>query len=236
MKEFVLSLIFLFVSVVFADDISKSVAFLHANKNFVQIKSAPGYKIDLRYATKNNFVGENMYGTFKECWLEQTAADKLKIAFKKMREEKPKWSFIFYDCLRPRAVQRILWAKVVGTPNQMYVGNPDKGSVHNFGLAIDIGLLDENGKEVDMGTGFDSFSQVSQPKLEDQFLKVGKLTPEQLGKSKGVKKRYGRSWFHPTPPRMVALRFCRNERSQKFQDRRIKVPGTFFVSSESIRA
>lgn len=167
-----------------ADDISKSVAFLHANKNFVQIKEAPGYKIDLRYATKNNFVGENMYGTFKECWLEQTAADKLKVALKKMRAEKHKWSFIFYDCLRPRAVQRILWAKVVGTPNQMYVGNPDKGSVHNFGLAIDIGLLDENGKEVDMGTGFDSFSQVSQPKLEDQFLKEGKLTPGQLANRK----------------------------------------------------
>jgi len=191
--------IFFFCLTSYADDISKSVEFLHANKNFVQIKEAPGYKIDLRYATKNNFVHENMYGTFKECWLEKSAADKLRVAFKKMREVKPKWSFIFYDCLRPRAVQRILWAKVVGTENQMYVGNPDKGSVHNFGLAIDIGLLDENGKEVDMGTGFDSFSPVSQPKLEDQFLKEGKLTPEQLKNRKILRDAMGGAGFIQLP-------------------------------------
>jgi len=184
LKNYIVAVLIFSTLGVFAGDISKSVEFLHANKDFVQIKSAPGYKIDLRYATKNNFVGENMYGTFKECWLEKSAAKKLRMAFKTMRAEKPKWSFIFYDCLRPRSVQRILWAKVVGTENQMYVRDPDKGSVHNFGLALDIGLVDENGKEVDMGTGFDSFSQVSQPRLEDQFLKEGKLTPQQLANRK----------------------------------------------------
>lgn len=176
--------LFIFTISLRADEISKSIAFLHANKSFVQIKEAPGFKIDLRYATTNNFVGENMYGAFHECWLEQSAADKLKVAFKKMREQKPRWSFNFYDCLRPRSVQRKLWSKVVGTDKQMYVANPDRGSVHNYGLAVDIGLRDENGKEVDMGTGFDSFSPVSQPQLEDQFIKEGKLTPLQLSNRK----------------------------------------------------
>ncbi len=167
-------------SVSFAQDISKSISTLRKNKNFVQVQAGNGFKIDLKYATTDNFVHQNMYGDFKECWLEESAAKKITVALQNLRLQKPRWGFVFYDCLRPRSVQRIMWAKVVGTENQMYVGDPDKGSVHNFGLAVDLGLIDENGKEVDMGSAFDSFALVSQPKLEEKFLKEGSLTSTQV--------------------------------------------------------
>ena len=50
---------------------------------------------------------------------------------------------------------------LVGTPQQPYVANPDHGSIHNFGLAIDLTLLDASGQQLDMGTGFDNFTDAA---------------------------------------------------------------------------
>jgi len=78
-------------------------------------------------------------------------------------------------------VQRIFWARVVGTALQPYVADPAKGSVHNFGFALDVTLLDDSGAEIDMGTSFDDFSPLAEPRREDQFVKSGKLTQTQVG-------------------------------------------------------
>lgn len=82
-----------------------------------------------------------------------------------------------FDGLRPREVQQRLWDRVKGTEKQSYVADPQKGSVHNYGFAVDLSLQDEQGKEVDMGTPFDSFEPLAQPKLEERFLREGKLSP-----------------------------------------------------------
>jgi D-alanyl-D-alanine dipeptidase len=87
---------------------------------------------------------------------------------------------VIYDALRPRSVQYVLWDKVKGTDRQKYVANPQHGSIHNFGFAVDVSILDENGKALDMGTPFDDFTALAQPRLEQAFLKAGKLTRQQL--------------------------------------------------------
>ena len=151
-----------------------------SKSDFVDISTIPGVRIDLRYATTNNFLGVNVYGTFHTAYLHHEAAAKLRKAAALLQQVKPGWSLLVLDALRPRSVQRIFWAKVVGTPQQMYVADPEQGSIHNYGFAVDITLADSSGKEVDMGTPFDSFDPLAQPQLEEKFLIAGKLTPAQI--------------------------------------------------------
>ena len=153
---------------------------LEHNKDYVDLSAFPHVVISLKYATKDNFMGINMYGPFKKAFLHKDAASKFRKAIELLENEKPGWSFIVFDALRPRSVQWIMWNRVKGTPQQKYVADASKGSNHNFGMALDIGLLDEKGNLVDMGTPFDSFSKAAEPQLEEQMLKEGKLTKQQV--------------------------------------------------------
>jgi D-alanyl-D-alanine dipeptidase len=60
-----------------------------------------------------------------------------------------------FDCYRPLSVQRRFWELV---PDERYVANPAKGSRHNRGAAVDLTLVDRQGRELKMPTGFDDFS------------------------------------------------------------------------------
>jgi len=128
-----------------------SLNFLLQSDDFREVTADDGVVIDLRYGTTNNFVGQDMYGPF-----------------------------VIYDGLRPRSVQYVLWRKVAGTPQEKYVADPKKGSIHNYGLAIDLSVLDSKGQELDMGTGFDSFTPLAETQLEPEKLASGELTQAQL--------------------------------------------------------
>lgn len=155
------------------------VQYLTLSDEYVALESINGLIIDLRYGSTNNFVGQDMYGDFK-AFLHKIAAEKLAKAVKNLSAIEPKYKLIIFDALRPRAVQRILWDKVKGTDQEMYVANPQNGSVHNFGFAVDLSIVDGTGKELDMGTEFDSFNSFAQPQLEEQFIKESKLTEKQI--------------------------------------------------------
>jgi D-alanyl-D-alanine dipeptidase len=156
--------------------------------NFVELRESDGLLIDLRYATSNNFVGENLYGEFNKAFLHKVAAEKLAKAVEGLHNVNPKYRFIIFDALRPRSVQHMLWNKVKGTDHEQYIANPESGSVHNFGFAVDLSVLDASGKELDMGTGFDSFTPLSQPRLEEKFIQEGILSAEQMKNRRLLKK------------------------------------------------
>lgn len=156
-----------------------TLARLEADPDYTHLREIPGVAIDLKYATEDNFMNRNVYGEFREAFLHRVAAEKLRRASELLRAEFPRYRFIVYDALRPRSVQRLLWAHVEGTPEQDYVANPDKGSMHNYGFAIDLSILDGAGRPLDMGAGFDEFHPRSQPKLEDHYLASGELKPAQ---------------------------------------------------------
>lgn len=148
---------------------------------FISLHNRDGFKIDLRYAGSNNFVGRNLYGDFNEAYLHPEAFRKLEAALKMLRSLHPGYGMKIFDALRPRSIQRVLFDFVKGTPQEIYVANPDRGSVHNFGFAVDLTLVDESGQELDMGTPFDDFTLLAQPRHEEQFITEGKLTEEQVG-------------------------------------------------------
>jgi D-alanyl-D-alanine dipeptidase len=153
---------------------------LSRNSSLTDVSSWPALELDVRYATSDNFTGKNVYGNYESCFLHVKAADMLKRALASLHQERPKWKLRVFDCLRPRRAQAILWNIVKGTPHERYVVSPSLGSVHNYGFAMDVSLSDENGHEVDMGTPFDFFGALAEPKFEDEMLKAGKLSRAQL--------------------------------------------------------
>lgn len=155
----------------------------------IDLRHAPHFKdltddsrfvIDLRYASADNFIGRDMYGAFDRAYLHHDAAAKLDRAAQALTARRPDHRFVIYDALRPRAIQRVLWDLVKGTPDQMYIADPDRGSLHNFGLAIDLSIVDGRARALDMGAGFDDFREIAQPRHEARFAATGELSPAQL--------------------------------------------------------
>jgi D-alanyl-D-alanine dipeptidase len=141
----------------------------------------PTLMVDLKYAREDNFMGLNVYGDFKCAYLQPEAAWKLVRASQILRERHPELRILVGDAFRPRSVQYMMWKLVEATPMQPYVANPESGSMHNYGAAVDVTLFNvKTGKQLDMGTPFDYFGPLAQPRLEARFLREGKLSQGQI--------------------------------------------------------
>lgn len=125
-----------------------------AGKRFVDLqKVIPGLTLDIRYATKDNFTKTILY-QHPVAYLREGPALSLKGAQEELK--KMGLALKVYDAFRPFSVTCRMW-QLIG--DRRYVANPRKGSFHNRGLAIDVTLIDLNtGKELDMGTGYDNFT------------------------------------------------------------------------------
>lgn len=143
--------------------------------------------VDLRYPTSNNFAGRVLYRDWDCAWLRQEAAAGLEAAAAWLAQQRPGWRIRVLDALRPHRVQQAVWADVVGTPMQDYFADPARGSIHSFGMAVDVTLLSPQGQEADMGSGFDEMSLLSHPAMNDEHLALGALTAAQVTE---------RGWLH----------------------------------------
>lgn len=159
-----------------SDSIIESLNFLESSQDYIELTTGEDFTIDLRYGTTNNFVGHNMYGSFNKAFLHKVAADKLFRALDLLKSAHPDHRFLIFDALRPRSIQRVLWSHVEGTPGEKYIAKPEPGSLHNFGFAVDLSILDGTGRELDMGAGYDDFRDIAQPQLEAKFISSGELT------------------------------------------------------------
>lgn len=109
--------------------------------------------IDIRYATTNNFMGEKLY-PIARCFLRRAVAERLTRVQKSLREQG--LGLKIWDGYRPRSVQWEMWEKV---SDPKYVADPRKGSKHNRGCAVDVTLVDAEGNELEMPTGYDDFTE-----------------------------------------------------------------------------
>jgi len=119
---------------------------------FVNLKDySQDFIYDMKYATSDNFLKAKVYDC-AECFLRRKTVMALVEANKEFI--KKGYKIKIFDCYRPLDIQKKMWEIV---PNSQYVANPSKGSIHNRGGAVDITLVNLEGKELDMGTGFDFF-------------------------------------------------------------------------------
>lgn len=100
---------------------------------------------------KNNYFRENYYNGLKKAYFQKEVAIKLSIAQKYLKIKFPKYSLMIMDAARPRSVSQQMYDKMKGTKFEKFVANPQKGSMHNYGIAVDITIIDMNGEEIDMG-------------------------------------------------------------------------------------
>lgn len=150
-----------------------------SHPDFRHLSSLEGVAVDLRYAGTNNFVGRDLYGSLDCAWVHRVAAEAVERAVALLAREAPGHRLLVLDALRPHRVQIQLWDHLDGTELRQYVANPALGSIHSFGMALDATLVDEAGRELDMGSGYDEMVELSHPRLEAQFLASGELTPTQ---------------------------------------------------------
>jgi len=135
--------------------------------------------VNLKYSSTDNFMHKDMYKDFDKAYLQKDVAEKLVKAQKYLKDTVPWYSLIIYDAVRPRIVQQWMWdsIKVPENVRYKYLSNPKYGSLHNFGAAVDVSIInDSTGEELDMGTPFDCFCELAYPYFEKKMLASGKLS------------------------------------------------------------
>lgn len=149
------------------------------------------YALDLRYATSDNFMDQQIYDCGR-CFLEKDTKRRLDSVAIELRKEG--YRLLLFDCFRPLPFQQKLWDI---KPSANYVTPPWKGSMHNRGLAIDLSLEDSTGTQVDMGTSFDFFG----PKAHSMYQGLPKKIIENRKRLRSAMKKHGftgirTEWWH----------------------------------------
>jgi D-alanyl-D-alanine dipeptidase len=119
------------------------------------VRLDPTIKLDIRYATTNNFLGAPVY-TQARAFLQRPAAEALLRAHRELHAQG--YGLLIHDGYRPWYVTKIFWD---ATPDdkKIFVADPAEGSKHNRGCAVDLSLYDlKTGKEVTMPSGYDEMT------------------------------------------------------------------------------
>mgnify|MGYP002514478427 FL=1 len=142
----------------------------------------PGIEVYMVYATPYNFMGEVLYEGLDEAYLVPEAMDKLRKAHEYLRKKRMDLHLVVYDAARPRSIQARMWSIVEGTDLEDFVANPNKGKggAHNFGIAVDVTLVDCTGHPIPMGSEYDYFGDRSRVDIEQQLFERGEITYREL--------------------------------------------------------
>lgn len=120
------------------------------------VKLDPTIKLDIRYATTNNFLSTPMYSQAR-AFMQRAAAEALVRAQQALKEKG--YGLLIHDAYRPWYVTKMFWD---ATPNdkKIFVADPKEGSKHNRGCAVDLTLYDlKTGAAVKMPSGYDEMSE-----------------------------------------------------------------------------
>ena len=163
---------------------------------FRRLATLRGVPHALRYASRDNFAGVELYRGLDCAWLRAEAAAGLEAAADWLARQRPGWCIVVLDALRPQRVQEAIWRDVAGTPMEHYFANPQQGSIHSFGMAVDVTLLDVQGREADMGSGFDEMAPASHPALHAEHLARGVLTQAHVAERECLAAAMAHGGFH----------------------------------------
>lgn len=124
------------------------------------IKLDDTIKLDVRYARTDNFVGKIVYPEAR-AFLQRPAAEAVVRVHKKLKKQG--LGLVIFDGYRPWRITKLFW-EVTPEDKRKFVANPEKGSKHNRGCAVDLSIYDlKTGKLLDMPSDFDEFSERASP-------------------------------------------------------------------------
>ncbi|MGA3325744.1 MAG: M15 family metallopeptidase, partial [Terriglobia bacterium] len=124
------------------------------------VKLDPSIKLDIRYASTRNFLNTPMYQQAR-AFMQRPAAEAVVRANSRLKELG--FGLLILDAYRPWYVTKMFWD---ATPDQdhIFVANPQEGSRHNRGCAVDLTLYDlKTGEPAPMVGGYDEMSERSYP-------------------------------------------------------------------------
>lgn len=157
-------------------------------------------RVHLVYATPDNFMGETVYTGITRAWLHPDAAQKLVTAQRLLKKEHPDLTLVVYDAARPMSVQRKMWRLVRGTDKVNYVSNPSNGGgLHNYGMAVDVTILDPTREPLPMGTPFDFFGEEAHTNNEEALLASGKITRKEFDNRRLLRRIMKSAGFRTIP-------------------------------------
>ncbi len=158
------------------------------------IKLDDTIKLDIRYATTNNFVGKKIYEEAR-AFMQKPAAESIVRIHQNLKKQN--LGLVIFDGYRPLSATKIFW-EVTPADKKKFVANPQKGSKHNRGCAVDLGLFDlKTGKNLDMPTDFDDFTEKAAIDYADAT-ETQKKNREILQKAMEADgfKVYAAEWWH----------------------------------------
>ena len=152
-----------------------------ASKHLVNIHALDtSVQVSLLYATNSNFLHKIIYNNLHDCYLPCDVAIKLANAQFYLKKKYPYYNLIVFDATRPLSIQQQMWDELdlPYSTKINYLAHPNDISLHNYGAAVDVGIIGENNLLLDMGSNFDSFELLSNPSKEMECLKNNTLSKE----------------------------------------------------------
>lgn len=173
--------------------------------------------VEMKYSTTDNFMNSDVYGDFDKAYLQKDVADSLVKAQKYLNELRKGYSLVIYDATRPQSVQQCMWdsANILYSKKVNYLANPLTGSLHSYGCAVDISILDNEKKPLDMGTPFDYMGVETGSENEAALLKEGKLTQQQIDNRKLLRQVMQHAGFFNVHSEWWHFNACRIEEAKK---------------------
>lgn len=124
------------------------------------IKLDSKIQLDIRYARDDNFVGKKVYPEAR-AFLQKPAAEAVVAVHRKLAEQG--LGLLIFDGYRPWAITKLFW-EVTPEEKRKFVANPERGSKHNRGCAVDLSIYElKTGKPVPMPSDFDEFTERASP-------------------------------------------------------------------------
>ena len=187
--------------------------------NLVNIKNLDStIQVNLRYSDTSNFLKRNLYDGLKNAYFNCETALRICAAQYYLKQINPNLSLLILDASRPQHIQQMMWDSLKLHPDkkQFYLSKPEETSLHNYGGAIDVTIINTNtNKILDMGTDFDFFGNLSEPIYEKKYLKSGELSQEAYANRLLLRKVMQRAKLNPITSEWWHFSICKKEEAGK---------------------
>ena len=189
--------------------------------NLVDVQSLNKHiMIDIKYATKDNFMHQRLYKRIDRAFLQKDVAVRLANCQDYLTALDASLHLLVYDAVRPVSVQWEMWKALDSIPEKdrvKFVSNPINRSVHNYGAAVDLTICNSKGEPLDMGANFDDIRKIAYPSLESHFLSTGELTKNQIANRDLLRKVMRSEGFRNIPTEWWHFNACsRKEAKLKY--------------------